>query len=181
MQADFKNLFLTVPVTKTGWPVLAPSRCMPEYIYIYIYIYIETMFTCRHICIAAQGQAICIADNLLSRATLHNRLVWGGRTNIMGKNHFWLTAQYFGWILGGIKRQTLMVKKYILLIHLKRCNFVSVVMYSARCRRPWGTSRTDQDDDQDLAQLRRRRGSHRGHTVTKPHLTFNDCSFLYRT
>ena len=37
-----------------------------------------------------------------------------------------------------------------------------IMMYSARCRRPWGTSRTDQDDDQDLAQLRRRRESHRG-------------------
>ena len=37
-----------------------------------------------------------------------------------------------------------------------------VLMYSARCRRPWGTSRTDQDDDQDLAQLRRGREGHRG-------------------
>ena len=36
------------------------------------------------------------------------------------------------------------------------------LMYSACCRRPWGTSRTDQDDDQDLAQLRRKRASHRG-------------------
>ena len=35
-------------------------------------------------------------------------------------------------------------------------------MYSARCRRPWGTSRTDQDDDQDLAKLRRKRESYRG-------------------
>ena len=38
----------------------------------------------------------------------------------------------------------------------------NVLMYSARCRRPWGTSLTDQDDDQDLAQLRRKRASHRG-------------------
>ena len=38
----------------------------------------------------------------------------------------------------------------------------SLLMYSARCRRPWGTSRTDQDDDQALAQLRREIESHRG-------------------
>ena len=36
-----------------------------------------------------------------------------------------------------------------------------MLMYSACYRRPWGTSRTDQDDDQDLAQLRRKRESHR--------------------
>ena len=35
-------------------------------------------------------------------------------------------------------------------------------MYSAHCWRPWGASQTDQDDDQDLTQLRRERGSHRG-------------------
>ena len=37
-----------------------------------------------------------------------------------------------------------------------------VVMYSAHCRRPWGTFRTDPDDDQDLAKLRRKRESPRG-------------------
>ena len=37
-----------------------------------------------------------------------------------------------------------------------------VMMYSARCRQPWGTSRTDRDDDQDLAKLRRKKESHRG-------------------
>ena len=36
------------------------------------------------------------------------------------------------------------------------------LMYSARCRRPWRASLADQDDDQDLAQLRRKRESHRG-------------------
>ena len=37
-----------------------------------------------------------------------------------------------------------------------------LLMYSARRRRLWGTSRPDQDDDQDLAQLKRKIGSHRG-------------------
>ena len=38
----------------------------------------------------------------------------------------------------------------------------SIVMYSARCRRLWGASLANQDDDQDFAQLRRKRESHRG-------------------
>ena len=42
------------------------------------------------------------------------------------------------------------------------CRISKLMMYSARCRQPWGTSRTDQDDDQDLAKLRRKRESHRG-------------------
>ena len=37
-----------------------------------------------------------------------------------------------------------------------------ILMYSACCRRPGGTPRTDQDDDQDLAQRRREREGHRG-------------------
>ena len=34
-------------------------------------------------------------------------------------------------------------------------------MYSAHCRQPWGTSRANQDDDQDLAKQRREKESHR--------------------
>ena len=40
--------------------------------------------------------------------------------------------------------------------------FIKVMMYSACCRRPWETSRTDQDDDQDLAQLRTRKRGEEG-------------------
>ena len=37
-----------------------------------------------------------------------------------------------------------------------------MLMYSAHCRQPGGTSRANQDDDQDLAKQRREKESHRG-------------------
>ena len=39
---------------------------------------------------------------------------------------------------------------------------LKLLMYSAHCRQPWGTSRANQDDDQDLAKQRREKESHRG-------------------
>ena len=53
---------------------------------------------------------------------------------------------------------------YLLMQMIRQINNMLQVllMYSARCWQPWGTSQTDQDDDQDLAKLRRKRESHRG-------------------
>ena len=63
---------------------------------------------------------------------------------------------------------SLVVTSYSILCPLYtviKASAISVLLmyeYSACCRRPGGTPRTDQDDDQDLAQRRMEREGHRG-------------------